>query len=307
VHVDYDAELMELKFSQLDAHATPSMLSEFGGREISQDAYEAEMQFQQQTIERLAEQAKPAQMRLLSEYSSRVPLLRQISECPARALQGTALLELQRCIVEVACRDSIGCVAICNELFSVGAQVETHSLSATALNGARGTVKHHVGERVAVDFDKGDLKSIRPSNLIPVELLEMSQDALIQRLVSAAGGELPLMCFWAEVLGRRDGTPVPKCVCGGSLSRCSLFDRSLTFLRSDERYSSLSGEDLQRFAQSVRNNGGGIICDLCDEAPEPSSSMAGLWTCSNGSSTILHATSYDVCEECFQKCVTSPP
>merc|ERR1711879_24258 len=101
------------------------------------------------------------------------------------------------------------------------------------------------------------------------------------------------------------GTPVPRCVCGGRLSRCSLLDRSLTMW--SEHFSG-SAEDLQRYAQvQVRSGQGGIICDLCDKSPNVSSSANRLWTCSNGSSTILHATSYDVCDECFHKSVISSP
>ena len=37
-------------------------------------------------------------------------------------------------------------------------------------------------------------------------------------------------------------------------------------------------------------------CDLCDDQLSP---HAFVYTCDNGDHTILHPTTYDVCEECF--------
>ena len=39
-----------------------------------------------------------------------------------------------------------------------------------------------------------------------------------------------------------------------------------------------------------------VVCDLCDE--HLSHSVA-VYTCDNGERTILHPTTYDVCEACF--------
>ena len=39
-----------------------------------------------------------------------------------------------------------------------------------------------------------------------------------------------------------------------------------------------------------------VVCDLCDKRLQPS---APVFTCGNGERTILHPTTYDVCEECF--------
>ena len=42
-----------------------------------------------------------------------------------------------------------------------------------------------------------------------------------------------------------------------------------------------------------------FICDLCEDYIQ----LAGaLWNCSMGERTILHATSYDVCQRCLVCC-----
>lgn len=45
-----------------------------------------------------------------------------------------------------------------------------------------------------------------------------------------------------------------------------------------------------------------VVCDLCDE--HLSYSMA-VYTCDNGERTILHPTTYDVCEACFVRYAVS--
>merc|ERR1719502_2313749 len=40
------------------------------------------------------------------------------------------------------------------------------------------------------------------------------------------------------------------------------------------------------------------FCDLCGDSVRTANAV---WTCKNGDCTILHATSYDVCDECFMR------
>lgn len=42
----------------------------------------------------------------------------------------------------------------------------------------------------------------------------------------------------------------------------------------------------------------GIICDICETQVR---TTQFLWSCQSGESTILHATSYDVCDTCFSQ------
>merc|ERR1712113_841425 len=41
-----------------------------------------------------------------------------------------------------------------------------------------------------------------------------------------------------------------------------------------------------------------VKCDLCGASVKANQVV---WTCKNGNATILHATSYDVCEKCLLK------
>merc|ERR1711920_82909 len=50
------------------------------------------------------------------------------------------------------------------------------------------------------------------------------------------------------------------------------------------------------------NNNCSCICDLCDKSIPPG---IGVWTCEDGTGTILHATDYDVCDACFNAHVGS--
>ena len=48
--------------------------------------------------------------------------------------------------------------------------------------------------------------------------------------------------------------------------------------------------------QMARPSFTAVVCDLCD-AQLPS--RAPVYTCGNGDHTVLHPTTYDVCEGCF--------
>ena len=51
-----------------------------------------------------------------------------------------------------------------------------------------------------------------------------------------------------------------------------------------------------RRARSRRALPSSVICDLCDTQLSP---LQPVYTCANGDATILHPTTYDVCEVCF--------
>ena len=46
----------------------------------------------------------------------------------------------------------------------------------------------------------------------------------------------------------------------------------------------------------AQGHSSGIVCDLCDEQLPFNTPV---FVCGNGDSTILHPTTYDVCEDCF--------
>jgi hypothetical protein len=84
-------------------------------------------------------------------------------------------------------------------------------------------------------------------------------------------------------------------VCGGQLKRTEGRDRARAVFKSN--YPQASPEMIEQVLQQyIRTGATSIICDLCDRhvpATEP------VWACGNGEKTILHPTSFDVCELCF--------
>jgi len=92
---------------------------------------------------------------------------------------------------------------------------------------------------------------------------------------------------WAAVT-----LPAPKCVCGSSLI---WLDGKARLRRTYE--GRIADSEFDNFFERMKEQGrGGIICDVCDckqTVEDP------VWTCENGCGTILHATSYDICNDCF--------
>lgn len=117
---------------------------------------------------------------------------------------------------------------------------------------------------------------------------------LLSRLSEAAGGAGALSSYCASA---RCGDP-PACVCGSSLMRLSGMARLRRMV--EQMQPDLPPEAFENLVSQLTMasgmHGAGVVCDLC-EAHLPISTA--VWTCENGSSTILHATSYDVCDGCF--------
>lgn len=119
----------------------------------------------------------------------------------------------------------------------------------------------------------------------------LEKSELVSRLVEQSD-IASLCCLWAS-----QKCAAPKCVCGSFLMRISGFERFKNSLR--ERATVLPDEDIQRQIQMLESRGTTIvICDIC-EKNIPLGSGLFLWTCENRYSTILHATSYDICDKCF--------
>jgi len=77
----------------------------------------------------------------------------------------------------------------------------------------------------------------------------------------------------------------PMCVCGGLLERVT-YRKRFSLLRED------FGVEWRHRVSYV------ISCNLCDAVLSQSGS---LWTCEDGCRSVLHPTSYDICESCFSK------
>merc|ERR1712113_908898 len=111
----------------------------------------------------------------------------------------------------------------------------------------------------------------------------------VQRLIDVAGTPKALASFLISAK-----LESPPCVCGSSLVRIDSKARCLQFLQQVARPT-----DVDRILQqSIRNRSTSMICDLCDENIP---FQTYVWTCRNKDRTMLHATTYDVCDTCFIK------
>uniref|UniRef100_A0A7S1M007 RING-type domain-containing protein n=1 Tax=Alexandrium catenella TaxID=2925 RepID=A0A7S1M007_ALECA len=118
---------------------------------------------------------------------------------------------------------------------------------------------------------------------------------LIAALQSAARSAPRLAVRWAAAEGA-----APECVCGGALVHVDGRGRARQFLKSIRPdLPEGSGPFDVVLAEFTSNGNCGIICDLCENSAIDLASS--LWTCGRGDDTIMHATSYDVCEACFLK------
>lgn len=131
---------------------------------------------------------------------------------------------------------------------------------------------------------------------------ELAKEELILQLRGIIG-PAGLACYlaWAN------GSP-PSCVCGGSLERVSWEERSRAAARTVVPEGMPEASELldEIFHLMLRGEIPSVVCDLCDQGV---AKQSHVWTCNNGVSTILHATSYDVCESCFARdvCGLAPP
>lgn len=128
---------------------------------------------------------------------------------------------------------------------------------------------------------------------------------VIERLLQTAAGDTGGIAGFL-VSAKLDA---PACVCGSSLERVHSKERTRRFL-AKQGIEDLERQEmmLQRMAAAEASGMGGgtnMICDICDCQIAFSSCV---WTCKNEDCTILHATTYDVCDTCFQRhaCAHTP-
>lgn len=87
-------------------------------------------------------------------------------------------------------------------------------------------------------------------------------------------------------------TDAPGCVCGCRLKYTSVRERVLQFVA--EVSTVPTTEDvLDRLMATPP-----LVCDICERLIKKSEQV---WTCENGPKTVLHAGSFDICEECFEQ------
>jgi len=200
---------------QIEAHRAKAHRALQDSRHISN--------LRSETIERLAQQAMPAQVRILERFGEANSSLAELMNCP---------------------------------------QSELCKWSAAALKES------------IISFG-GD-----PSNC-----LEKSE--LVDRLLETASLK-NILARWVSTC-----CAAPSCVCGSSLVRENGADRFRRQLGPG-----LSEADFADRMAAM--NESSVICDLCDSHVDLLGS-AFVWTCENGDATILHATAYDICNDCFMK------
>merc|ERR1712012_1085651 len=90
----------------------------------------------------------------------------------------------------------------------------------------------------------------------------------------------------------------PRCVCGATLSRCSAMERTMLWLESCFPQQQRTSPRFRQALEAVISEDGRtrITCDICEEQVLLRSAV---WHCTSGSTTMLHATEFDVCDECF--------
>jgi len=113
---------------------------------------------------------------------------------------------------------------------------------------------------------------------------------LVQRLIEVAGGPSVASFLISTSL------EAPRCVCGGALERMSSNDRTRLWLRKLGYSPYNLDEELQRHVEMGR--GTQMVCDICDTEVSFGTFM---WSCSCSDTTVLHATTYDICEACFTR------
>lgn len=95
--------------------------------------------------------------------------------------------------------------------------------------------------------------------------------------------------------GEPEDSLKPSCVCGASLERVTRRTRILRMMEDTDPGWQQSLGDPEGFLDRMTSSAL-VTCDLCDSV---ATSSGAVWTCQNGTHTVLHPASYDVCEKCF--------
>ncbi|KAL3904766.1 MAG: hypothetical protein SGPRY_011166 [Prymnesium sp.] len=122
----------------------------------------------------------------------------------------------------------------------------------------------------------------------------LAKPQLIATLRSVAGenGRLAA-CYAACVKSEHDGASL-RCVCGGEIERLDGRERCRQLFAGQLEQELVEQLLVAQF--QAANIWSYVVCDLCDEEVSP---RRHVYTCQHGEKTILHPTTYDVCEPCF--------
>jgi len=234
VCVDFDPERICLLFSRAPMPVLPNI--ECVGARNWNESRQLRETTKQEAVQKLRQQALPAQIRLLQSHGRRYPELSEVARTPEMQLRRMSVSDLKRHITAVR-GNSADCV------------------------------------------EKDDL------------ICRLLQEANTKKMIGRVLGET----FASST------EECPACVCGSSLIRVSGAERTmrccdkmpqLAGASRDSSYYQNAFERLSTLQSSV------CFCDLCGDSVPTANAV---WTCKNGDSTILHATSYDVCDECFMR------
>lgn len=118
---------------------------------------------------------------------------------------------------------------------------------------------------------------------------------LVLRLREAAGGSWGHLASYCASAGFA-GEERPRCVCGSPFKRILGEERMQQFITDFYQVPRDSPQFRRYLGLHMDSGMGTIVCDLCEENV---SFEIAVWSCESGGTTVLHATSYDVCDKCF--------
>lgn len=183
----------------------------------------------------------------------------------------------------------------CEELLEEALPRHRQQAASRLLEQARPAQRRLLG---AYGASQPELAALRhtPSSAAPIEVRRIVAAFAAARLPEALPPDFAEGAPEEKAISRA-ASRQPPCVCGGALKRMPSVARYEELVRS-----LLPGcpDDLQHpviqrvIVQLV--DAGSVVCDLCSK---PIDMAAGVWTCKSQDLTILHATSYDVCDGCF--------
>lgn len=134
-------------------------------------------------------------------------------------------------------------------------------------------------------------RRVKATGRVGAVLIHDAADSLLTYKLSFADGKFPQVDWFSSTAVENGHAPT--CVCSGKLKHMSCRDRVQQFYNSQ----GYAGQALQMKVDTAMQRRPPIFCDVCDQWLPPHS---GVWTCENGTSTILHALSYDVCDSCLK-------
>jgi len=105
-----------------------------------------------------------------------------------------------------------------------------------------------------------------------------------------------LQSFGTSLASRTGACSLPACVCGARLEHVGTRERILRMLEAQDASWRARAPRERSHVERLMMASSPITCDLCGQNATRS---GALWTCRNGTKTVLHPNSYDVCEPCF--------